>query len=537
MKVTIKDRVLYSPCPTIDIPCCSIFSVLKTGVESAAKKVVLVDDRLQLTPAEFFSRAKRYAVGFQACGVKPGDRIGVHLDNSVDNLAAIFGLVFAGVTLILAESSLTERDLQYHIAAGDASRILTDPKNEPKAIRVKKLLDLKDVFVMGATADGINASEFESVDEKSFEELPVPDPKATVVALAFAVDTTGPPKAVEITHYSFVANFYTSRTSISDDEEDVILASHPIAHMAGFLFTLVAALIGKTCVLSSPSLPFDKLVRVIDEYKVALLPSSPAMLQYIANEMKRTGIQLNSVRKINVGGGVPTEALVATLKAVFKELRCISSVYAPAEACGIVCLAKDVSAGPVSMGCPNAMVELKIIDVATGEKLGPNEAGELCYRIPSVMKGYYKDPEKTAQVMDAEGWCRSGDMARYDADGRVHFIERLHEVISCMGERILPAELEELLLKQHDGIAEVAVAGLPHRKYGEAATAFVVLKQSHKPPGKICEEDIERTISDSCAKYKHLHGGVYFVHRLPKTHTGNVKRSALRAHAFSTSTI
>ncbi|XP_029832598.4 4-coumarate--CoA ligase 1 [Ixodes scapularis] len=307
--------------------------------------------------------------------------------------------------------------------------------------------------------------------------------------------------------------------------------------MAGFLYTLVAALIGKTCVVCSPSLPFDKLVRVIDEYKVALVPSSPAMLQYVANEMRRTGIQLNSVRKINVGGGVLTEALVATLKAVFKELRCISSVYAPAEACGIVCLAKDAYAGTVSMGCPNAMVELKIIDVATGEKLGPNEAGELCYRIPSVMKGYYKDPEKTAQVMDAEGWCRSGDMARYDADGRVHFIERLHEVISCMGERILPAELEELLLKHHDGIAEVAIAGLPHRKYGEAATAFVVLKQSHKPPGKICEEDIERTISDSCAKYKHLHGGVYFVHRLPKTHSGNVKRSALRAHAFSTSTI
>ncbi|EEC04364.1 AMP dependent CoA ligase, putative [Ixodes scapularis] len=293
MKVTIKDRVLYSPCPTIDIPCCSIFSVLKTGVESAAKKIVLVDDRLQLTPAEFLSRAKRYAVGFQAHGVKPGD-------------------------------------LQHHIAAGDASRILTDPKNEPKAIRVKKLLDLKDVFVMGATADGTNASEFESADEKSFEELPVPDPKATVVALAFAVDRAGPPKAVEITHYSFVVNFYTCRTSISDDGADVILASHPIAHMAGFLYTLVAALIGKTCVVCSPSLPFDKLVRVIDEYKVIIIYSKAASFLF------------------------------------------------------------------------------QIIDVATGEKLGPNEAGELCYRIPSVMKGYYKDPEKTAQVMDAEGWCRSG---------------------------------------------------------------------------------------------------------------------------------
>lgn len=536
MKATMKDGVLRSPYPMCDIPCCSIYSAFKTWVESSPEKIILVDDKLKLTPVDFFTRAKRYAAGFQAYGIKPGDRICVHLDNSVDNLTAMFGLVFAGATLILADSSLTERDLQYQTAAGDASRILTDPKNEPKANRIRKMLDLKDLFVIGATVEAINVSKFSSTDENSFKELPIPDPKATVVALAFTAGTAGLPKAVEITHHSFVANLQTSRSPLTDEARDVILAWHPVSHMAGFLFIPVAATAGSTCVVVSPSLPFEKLASVVNDYKVTMIPSSPAVLQRIADEMRRTGIQLDSVKKINVGGAALTDSLVGALKAAFKNLRCITSVYIPSEACGIVCAAEDVATRAASMGFPGPMVELKIVDVTTGEKLGPNKAGELYYKIPNVMKGYYKNPKKTAEFMDADGWCRSGDMAHYDEDGRVHFVGRLQDMIKCMGQEILPAELEELLLKHHDGIAEVAVAGLPHRKYGEVATAFVVLKQTHKQPGKVCEEDIERTVSGLCDRHKHLHGGVYFVHRLPKTQTGKVKRSALKAHAISTST-
>ncbi|EEC03082.1 AMP dependent CoA ligase, putative, partial [Ixodes scapularis] len=117
-----------------------------------------------------------------------------------------------------------------------------------------------------------------------------------------------------------------------------------------------------------------------------------------------------------------------------------------------------------------------VVNVTNGKSLGPNEPGELCYRSPTASRGYYKRPRETAQFRDSEGWCRSGDFAYYDTDGRVHFVERIKEMIKCMDQQVVPTELEVLLAK-HGGIAEVAVLGVPHLVYGEALAAIVVPKK------------------------------------------------------------
>ncbi|CAN7940479.1 unnamed protein product, partial [Ixodes pacificus] len=128
-----------------------------------------------------------------------------------------------------------------------------------------------------------------------------------------------------------------------------------------------------------------------------------------------------------------------------------------------------------------------------------------------------------------------GDIAYYDQDGRVYFVDRLKEFIKCMNDKAYPSELENLLLKNHDEIAEVAVAGLPHDEHIEVAAAFVVLKKSHKKDRKTTGEDMRKTISGEDETWKlhnrHLHGGVYFLGHLPRTTTGKVKRAALKAYA------
>ncbi|CAN7942598.1 unnamed protein product, partial [Ixodes hexagonus] len=120
-----------------------------------------------------------------------------------------------------------------------------------------------------------------------------------------------------------------------------------------------------------------------------------------------------------------------------------------------------------------------------------------------------------------------GDVAYYDEEGKVYFVERLKEMIRCMDNQVVPTEIEELLLKHHEGISEVAVAGLPHDEYGEVAAAFVVLKNSHQERRKEIEEELKNIVAASCAKHKHLYGGVHFVDSLPKTETGKVKRKVL----------
>ncbi|EEC13744.1 AMP dependent CoA ligase, putative, partial [Ixodes scapularis] len=124
-----------------------------------------------------------------------------------------------------------------------------------------------------------------------------------------------------------------------------------------------------------------------------------------------------------------------------------------------------------------------------------------------------------------------GDIAYYDQDGRVYFVDRLKEFIKCMNDKAYPSELENLLLKNHDEIAEVAVAGLPHDEHIEVAAAFVVLKESHKKDRKTTAAEMKKTVSGEGETWKHLHGGVYFLDHLPRTPTGKVKRAALKAYA------
>ncbi|XP_049268967.1 luciferin 4-monooxygenase-like [Rhipicephalus sanguineus] len=120
----------------------------------------------------------------------------------------------------------------------------------------------------------------------------------------------------------------------------------------------------------------------------------------------------------------------------------------------------------------------KVVDFVTGEKLGPREIGEIRFHIKGMTRGYYKRPKETIELFDEQRWCRSGDAGYYDEDGRLYVVERLKQLIKCKDNQVVPAELEELLLREHStDIAEISVVGLPHSEYGEAPAAAVVLTQ------------------------------------------------------------
>ncbi|KAG0427558.1 hypothetical protein HPB47_025392 [Ixodes persulcatus] len=226
--------------------------------------------------------------------------------------------------------------------------------------------------------------------------------------------------------------------------------------------------------------------------------------------MRRTGVQLNSVRKINIGGTTPSEALSKTLMTVFGDLRCLRNNYSLSEACGLVVFPPQDEMDLRSIGFPAPMVQLKFVDIETGMPIGPEVPGELCYKSPCSMRGYYKCPEKTAEFRDKDGWCHSGDIAYYDQNGRVYYVDRVKEFIKCMNNKAYPSELENLLLKNHDEIAEVAVAGLPHDEHIEVAAAFVVLKKSHIKDRKTTAEEMKKTVSEHHSYIEISNGWPYF---------------------------
>lgn len=535
LKARIENKIVYSPYPKLSVPVCSVYTVVKSFLSVAGSKLAVVDYTTSYTRQELLHALQRYAAGFQSHGLKLGDHVCVHLRNSVDSFVTVFGLIFAGATIILAKTSLTHRELLYQMADGEATYVVTDP---PNADKVRKVCDEMKIpekarFVLGEAPGFSSILGFALIDPKQFHEVPVPDPKNFIAALSYTSGTTGLPKGVEITHFSFVANMVQSKSVTASDETDVFLAWNPITHMSGFLFTMLAACIGSTCVIVSPALTYNQFIDVCNKYQVSAMFSFPSRLQSLVNEMLRTNTKLELVRKLSIGGSLVTETLARRAIQVFPNLHNLRNFYGLTESCGIISVPGQDEINFVDLGIPAPNVEIKVLSSDKKELMGPNQPGELLFRMPSLMHGYYKKPKETAAVLLKDGWCNTGDMGYYNDDGRLHFLERLKEMIKCMDNQVVPAELENLILDKCPAVAEVSVLGLPHPEYGEVAAAFVVLHDYHK--GKVTEEDIKKIVSDNLAKHKHLYGGVYFPPSLPHTDTGKVVKMDIRKNpAFYT---
>lgn len=179
----------------------------------------------------------------------------------------------------------------------------------------------------------------------------------------------------------------------------------------------------------------------------------------------------------------------------------------------------DVVVGSVGKAVPNS--EIKIVDIKTGEALGPNQTGEVVIKGPHIMKGYLKNEKATSQCLTEDGWFYSGDVGYYDDDHNFYIVDRLKELIKYKGYQVAPAELEDLLMA-HPQVADAAVIGIPDEEAGELPKAFIVAKEEIDP------NDIINYIEQSVAPYKRLRGGVHFIDVIPKAASGKILRRELR---------
>ncbi|XP_049522185.1 long-chain-fatty-acid--CoA ligase-like isoform X3 [Dermacentor silvarum] len=445
MKARIENGIVYSPFPSVDIPVCSAYKVIKDALSKAPERVALVEGSVRTTRGDLLALMESYATGFQQQGVGPWDRVCTHLKNSVDNLAAMYGCIFTGATLVLAKTSLTERELRGQIIDSDSTHVLTDVELSEKVKKATSNLKLKRLFAMGCVDGFISATSFKDLDKSDFRGCPVEDPREAVIVIVYTSGTTGLPKGVEITHYSFVANYYISKPCTSSDESDTVLASAPITHASGLLLGLMAVLDGSVCVLTQPGLSLQEMAKLVKEHNITSMFSFPTRLHALTEEMLRTGERLESIRRMGVAGGALSQATYDAAYKAFANLQCVVIMYVMTESGGIICSPSMRGARGTDMGFPAAMVEIKVVDPVTRIKLGPNETGEICFRIPTVMRGYYKRPKETAEFFK-NGWCRSGELAVHkQLYGGVFFLDFLPKTETGKINRTVL--LEKVLLK------------------------------------------------------------------------------------------
>lgn len=521
----ICENVVHSPYPACTIPNVSVYLAVKEALEKLKQQVVMIDATASITATDLLAKLESYAAGFQLHGIKQGDRVCCHFANSIESFSALFGIIFAGGVTVLADDELTQREVVEYANDGCSEYFVTDWKNASKFVDYKH--QVKKCFVVGGDVPGfVSVSEFGNLPRDTFVDVDGPEPKERMAAISFSSGSTGSPKAIVTTHYTFVSSIFVPRSSRILEPKDRCTILESMAHAFGFSFTIFAVCLGATVVVTSTTPDFSELAEVVEKNKVEVICGFPTVLSNISRGIDAFGRRLRTVRKIVSTGGGVHQALGERLLQQF-DLTDFKNFLGCSEALTGFCMPPAGEKAYQSIGFPLSHVTMKVVSPETGLSLGPEEKGELWVRTPTTSPGYLSEQGELLPVADSQGWLHTGDIGYYNQDGRFFVVDRLKNILKCYDYNVSPRELESILYT-HPSVIECCVIGIPDERVLEAPTAFVVRNKSSKQDCSVTEKELVDFVAGQTAYYKHLYGGVTFVDEIPKTVSGKQDRNRLK---------
>jgi len=510
--------IFTGPRPRIAVPEISFTSFVLRRAEQYSDRVAAVDvaGESQYTYGELVSTARRAAGGLQARGFRKGDVLAMLSPNVPEYPMAFHAAALAGGTVMMLNPLDTADDLAAHLNDAEARFLVTVPSEVAKATALITRTKVEEVIVFGQ-AQG--ATPFSSLAPASGEETPYPeiDPALDLVTLLHSSGTTGYPKGVMLTHRNMIANVLQTSIVAPLGEGEKVLAVPPFHHAFGLIMTLNASLLQGATVVTMPRFDPEAYLRAIQEHRITRLYIVPTIAVLLAKSPLVDQYDLSSLRSI-VSGGAALDPEIARL--CQERLGCrIGQGYGLTEALvSFMQLDNPGSIGSVGHNSPN--IECKIVDVATGRELGPNEDGEILIRGPHVMKGYLNDEKATRQVLEPDGFLHSGDLGHVDDNGELFIVDRIKELIKYKGQQVSPVELEAVLMT-HPGVADAAVVGVRDEDAGELPKGFVVLREP------ATAEEIMAFVAERVAPYKKIRR-IEFIDQIPRTPVGKVERRTLQ---------
>jgi long-chain acyl-CoA synthetase len=503
----------------------TVADVVRRWAAQTPDKTALVFEDRSWTYRQLDEASSQVAQALRAAGVGPGDRVAFLDKNVPEYFLLLFGGAKLGAVGVAVNWRLAPPEMEYIIDNAEAKVLVIGEAflGHLAKIEVPKVAE---VVVIGDPGDtgheefGAWASRREAVDpghQGGADE--------TCYQL-YTSGTTGLPKGVELTNDNFFSMLPVATAAWSFDQDSVSLVCMPLFHIAGSGWGLVALYTGGTDILQREVNPTD-ILAAIDRYRITNTLFVPAVLQFLLGTPGVDDVDYSSLRSIQYGASpISEEVLVRSMKTFGTDL---VQVYGLTETTGAVTLlpaADHDPGGPRagllrSCGRPWEGCEVRIVDTATLEDVPEGEVGEIWIRGRQVMKGYWRNPEATAQAMPGEGWFRSGD-AGFVRDGYVYIHDRVKDMVISGGENIYPAEVENALMK-HPAVADAAVIGVPSERWGETVKAIVV----RAPGSDVTEADLIAFCRENLAHYK-CPTSVDWRDDLPRNPSGKILKTELR---------
>ena len=508
-------------------------NTLRRGRRLRRNEAAVVDGEHRITWDQYVDRVARQAGALHSLGFEKGDRVAVLSNNNYRYIEIYFGSVWAGGCICPLNTRHSVKEIVACLDDSESRILMVDSNHLSMLPEIRQ--EAKGLLHVVYIDDGPAPDGVLSYDELLAKSKPAEDAMCggdDVACLYYTGGTTGAPKAVMLTHNNLWWNTAGSANEVRMSVDSVAMLSGPLFHLAGGGRIYSAAIAASTLVIL-PQFALPDVLDAIQHERVTHVTFVPTMLNSIMNWPELAKYDLSSIRLLVYGASPMPESLLLKLPEVFPEARMLQA-YGMTELSPTVSQLRHEDHMPPegkesrrrSAGQPISTVEIKITD-PDGREVPAGTVGEIVVRGPTVMKGYWKLPELTAETLRG-GWMHTGDAGYMDEDGYLFIADRIKDMIISGGENIYSAEVENALYK-HPDIAECAVIGIPDEKWGEAVRAIIVLKSG----ATLQEADVIAHCRTLIAGYKCPKSVEFSADALPKSGPGKILKNKLRERFWS----
>src|SRR5918993_114547 len=539
-----------------DIEGLTVGGVLDLVAESRPEDdaLVYIDRSLRYSYAEFKEVVERCARALMALGLETGDHVAVWGQNVPEWVILQFATGKMGAVLVTVNPAYKARELKYILDQSDSAALFLTrgvkdadfveilgqavPELAGSAygeLSVEELPHLRHVVLMGeGEHGGLPIMSFEELmgrgEEVSAEELRERQDSLgadEVINMQYTSGTTGFPKGVQLTHANIVKNAFYIGECMELGPEDRVCIPVPFFHCFGCVLGTLNTVTHEGTMVPVEQFDPEKVLQAVHEEKCTAVLGVPTM--FIA-ELERPDFEEYDTSNLRTGIMAGSPCPMEVMKKVVDVMGAseITIAYGQTESSPVITQTRtddplELRVSSVGRKLPD--VEVRIVSVETDEDCAPGEQGELLTRGYHVMRGYYKMEDRTAEVIDDEGWLHTGDLAIMDEDGYVRITGRAKDMIIRGGENVYPREIEEFLYT-HPEVSDVQVYGVPDEKYGKQVAAAVKLR----PASNLTAEDIREFCRENVARHK-VPEYVDFVEDYPMTASGKIQKYKLREAA------